>query len=90
MLSQGEAVVLGEPLFIDLWSLVGLEPVLCQDPDDLLSLLPALLERRDLICVVVDEGWFARLAPELRSRLETMELPLWLPLPELDMQEVAG
>ncbi len=83
-----EAIVVGRRFFIDLWGLLGMEPLLCERPSDIKTLLPQILSRRDLACVMVEDSWFDQIAPTLRSKLEDMEIPLWVPLPTVKIGEL--
>ncbi|EFC92242.1 hypothetical protein Dpep_2220 [Dethiosulfovibrio peptidovorans DSM 11002] len=80
-------VVLGRRLFIDLWSLLGLEPVSCETPEMLRDCLSRMLDRDDVVCIVVEESWFDRVPVALKTRLERMEKPLWVTLPTLNIEE---
>lgn len=86
-MDQKKALVLGRSLFVDLWSLLGYEPFICESPGKLVAFLPEITKRDDLACVMVEENWFEALPVILREKLEKMESPLWVPFPSLFIEE---
>lgn len=77
------SIVIGRRFFIDLWGILGMVPLLCEDPSDLPSALPEILSRKDVGCVMVEEKWFQEIPLPLKNKLESMETPLWVSLPTL-------
>lgn len=81
------AVVLGRRFFIDLWGIMGITPVLCESPDEIASVLPEVLSRSDVACVITEERWFNDIPLPLRKKLEDMVVPIWVSLPTLMIGE---
>lgn len=82
-----QAVVLGRRFFIDLWGIMGIIPILCENPGEIASVLPELLSRRDIACVITEERWFNDIPLPLRKKLEDMVTPIWVSLPTLMIGE---
>lgn len=82
-----KSMVLGRRFFIDLWSIMGMVPVLCEDPRELTAILPEILSRKDIACVMIEEHWFYEVPVSLRTKLEDMMTPLWVSLPTLMIGE---
>ncbi len=82
-----QAVVLGRRFFIDLWGIMGIIPILCEDPGEIASVLPELLSRSNIACVITEERWFCDVPLPLRKKLEGMVTPIWVSLPTLMIGE---
>ena len=81
---KGRALVLGRQIFVDLWALSGFEPVYCENPQQLGSMLAEFLDP-DVALIVVEEGWFCQVPDLVRRRLEMMVTPTWVRFPSLNM-----
>nr|WP_321503609.1 hypothetical protein [uncultured Dethiosulfovibrio sp.] len=81
------AIVLGRRFFIDLWGILGITPMPCEDPLELPRILPEILSRKSIGCVMVEDQWFRQLPLPLKEKLEEMETPLWVSLPTLAIEE---
>lgn len=80
-------IVLGRRFFIDLWGILGIIPVLCEDPLELPRILHEILSKKSIGCVMVEDQWFRQLPLQLKEKLENMESPLWVSLPTLAIEE---
>ena len=78
-------VALGRKIFVDLWALNGLRPLCCDVPGDLAEVWPELTAG-DVCLVVVEEGWFAQLAPPWRRKILAQVRPAWIPVPDMISQ----
>ncbi len=76
------AVVLGEQIFVDLWALLGFEPVVCEEPASLGEIVRSLLEGK-VTLVIVEQEWFNKVPEFIRQRLVTMKKPVWITFPGL-------
>ncbi len=81
-----KGIVLGRQIFIDLWSLLGFSPRLCEDPRKLEDLWEGLVSH-DVAFIVYEPGWFEKIPLSYRQKIKHLENPVWIPFP--DMQDVA-
>ncbi len=82
MNSEKPAVVIGRQLFVDLWSISGFRPLVCESPDELSSFIRSI-EEMDAAIVVVEKGWFERIPKSLYSKLTKSRKPVWVPFPSI-------
>ncbi|HCL78504.1 MAG TPA: cell division protein [Synergistaceae bacterium] len=71
--------VAGRQIFIDLWSLAGFIPVLCESPADAHGLLSSMSGDGKAF-VVVEQEWFDRVPEATRRRMERSHV-VWIQFP---------
>ena len=76
------AIVVGEQVFVDLWALLGFEPVVCEEPASLGEIVRSLLEG-NVALVIVEQEWFGKVPEFIRQRLVMMRKPVWISFPGL-------
>lgn len=81
-----ETLVLGNRLFIDLWSVKGFLPVECECPEDVRTVWNRLV-KEDVAFILVEEGWFERLPHPVKQRIQHMGRPVWVPFPDMTFRE---
>jgi len=75
-------IVLGEQVFVDLWVLMGFEPLVCEDPSALGEIMKTFLEG-NVSLVIVEQEWFDKVPDFVRLRLLKMQKPVWITFPGL-------
>jgi vacuolar-type H+-ATPase subunit F/Vma7 len=75
-------IVLGEQVFVDLWALMGFEPLVCEDPSALGEIMKTFLEG-NVSLVIVEQEWFNKVPDFVRLRLVKMQKPVWITFPGL-------
>ena len=86
-MKEKKALVLGRALFVDLWCILGYEPVVCESIERLRSFLAELKGKEDVACIMVEEEWLNNLPLPLREKIEKMNSPRWIPFPSLSVEE---
>ena len=76
------AIVVGEQVFVDLWALLGFEPLVCEEPAALGEIVRPLLEG-NVSLVIVEQEWFNKVPDFVRLRLVKMQKPVWITFPGL-------
>ncbi len=76
------AIVVGEQVFVDLWALLGFEPLVCEEPAALGEIVRPLLEG-NVSLVIVEQEWFGKVPEFIRQRLVMMRKPVWISFPGL-------
>jgi hypothetical protein len=74
--------VVGRQLFVDLWAMEGFEPIVCESPSDLATMLKTLTDDERPF-VVVEDRWFRCVPASLRKRLTASQNPVWISFPDL-------
>ncbi|HCD71557.1 hypothetical protein [Thermovirga lienii] len=83
------ALVVGRDLFVDLWSLLGFEPIECPHPKAFGSIWNTLIEE-DVSLVLLEERWFSQVPEIFKRRIEKMTRPSWVVLPSFSLPEEGG
>ncbi len=77
------AVVLGRQIFVDLWALLGFEPVVCEFPRDLPGCYTRFLGD-EVAFVIVEKDWFEQTPEQYRKMLEMRKKPSWIIFPNIE------
>ncbi|MGC9489862.1 MAG: V-type ATP synthase subunit F [Thermovirgaceae bacterium] len=75
-------LVAGREYFIELWALCGLEPLLCETPEDLYQVMRTGLDD-DVALVLIEQQWYEGLPDLLRRRVDSSTKPSWIVFPSL-------
>ena len=79
---EGKGYVLGRQLFIELWSLLGLEPMVCEGASDFPRCFQQL-KGEDVAFVLVESGWLKAIPEVYRVRIKAESRPVWVEMPSL-------
>jgi vacuolar-type H+-ATPase subunit F/Vma7 len=76
------AAAIGRGLFVDMWALLGFEPITCEDPLDVEGTLRVM--DTDIGVVLVEEEWFKKM-PERVKKIALRSIhPVWVLLPGME------
>lgn len=78
----GKGYVLGRQLFIELWSLLGLESMVCEGPSEFGGCLERL-KREDVAFVIVEGDWFRSIPEIFKIKIKSGDSPVWVEVPSL-------
>ncbi|KUK62603.1 MAG: hypothetical protein XE01_0272 [Synergistales bacterium 58_81] len=79
--NYGKGYVLGRQLFIELWSLLGFEAVVCEGPGDFPECFRKL-QSEEVAFVLVESDWVESI-PEFYKRKAKTSDPVWVQMPSL-------
>lgn len=82
MENEGKGYVLGKQLFIELWSLLGLESMVCEGPSEFSGCLERL-KREDVAFVIVEGDWFRNIPEIFKRKIKSGDSPVWVEVPSL-------
>ena len=78
----GKGYVLGRQVFIELWSLLGLDSIVCE----LVSDFPGCyqkLKQEEIAFVLVESEWFKGVSEFYKRKIKTGDNPIWVEMPSL-------
>ncbi|MDO9508531.1 MAG: cell division protein [Thermovirgaceae bacterium] len=81
--NDGKGYVLGRQLFIELWSLLGLESMVCEGAADFGGCLQRL-KGEDVAFVLVESDWFRNIPDIYKKRIKSENSPVWVEIPSLN------
>ena len=80
--NYGKGYVLGRQLFIELWTLLGLDAMVCNRASD----FPACfhkLKHDDVAFVLVETEWFKDIPEYYKRKIKSGDSPVWVEMPSL-------
>jgi vacuolar-type H+-ATPase subunit F/Vma7 len=80
--NEGRGYVLGRQLFIELWSLLGMEPMVCETASEFPACF-SRLQSEDTAFVLVESDWFENIPEIYKRKIRTGENPVWVEMPSL-------
>jgi vacuolar-type H+-ATPase subunit F/Vma7 len=80
--SSVRAVAMGRGLFVDMWALLGFEPVTCDDPLNVEGTLRAM--DADIGVILVEEEWFKKMPERVKKIAMRSIHPVWVLLPDME------
>ena len=83
MNSGKPAIVIGRQLFVDLWSIYGFTPVVCESPRELPQIMQSITDI-DAVIVIVEKDWFQEVPKSMLSKLKLSKRPVWVPFPGIE------
>jgi hypothetical protein len=75
-------VVLGRKIFVDLWSLVGFAPCICENPRSLGEVWEELVQE-NVAFVLYEPDWFEQVPQYYRQQVQHLARPVWIPFPNM-------
>ena len=78
----GRGYVLGRQLFIELWSLLGLEPMVCEGPGDFPECFHKL-QSEEVAFVLVESDWAESIPEYYKRKARLPGGPVWVVMPSL-------
>lgn len=78
----GKGYVLGRQLFIELWSLLGLEPMVCEGAD-YFPVCFKKLQSEEVAFVLVESDWAESIPEHYKRKARLPEGPVWVVMPSL-------
>lgn len=79
---SGKGYVLGRQLFIELWSLLGLDSMICENASDFSGCFQRL-KQKDAAFVLVESDWFRNIPEFYKRKIKTGDSPVWVEMPSL-------
>jgi len=80
--SSGKGFVLGKQLFIELWSLLGFEAMICEGSADFPACYKKLM-KDEVAFVLVESDWFKNIPEFYRRNFKSGDGPVWVEMPSL-------
>ncbi|GAB6281231.1 MAG: hypothetical protein STSR0007_14570 [Thermovirga sp.] len=80
--NEGKGYVLGRQLFIELWSLLGLESMICEEVSDFPDCFQRL-KHDDVAFVFVESDWLKNIPEFYKRKIKSGDSPVWVEIPSL-------